>query len=110
MRARDVRMTDPVVVAALDELKEVIAARYPDATFDVFEGDDPTGVYQRVTVNIEDSSDALIPALDKLHELEFERGLPIYVVTEQPLALVLKLLKARESEPRPTRTLLDLPR
>ena len=108
MSPERIRATDPKVATALDELKDLIAARYPDATFDVFEGEDPDGVYLRATVDIEDSSDALLPALDKLHELEVEQGLPIYVVTDQPLERVAAQLKARAAEPRPT--LLHLPR
>jgi len=97
-----ITLTDPRVTTALDELKHLIAARYPDASFDVFEGDDPKGIYLRATVDIEDSSDALTPALDKLYELEVEQELPIYVVTSQPLERVAAQLQARDTEPRPT--------
>src|SRR5436190_21079229 len=102
-----IELTDPRVTTALDELKDLIVAEYPAASFDVFEGEDPDGVYLRATVDIEDSSDALVPTLDKLHELEVEQGLPIYVVTDQPLERVAAQLKARATEPRPT--LLHLP-
>jgi len=98
-----IELTDPRVSTAVEELKRLITARYPDATFDVYEGEDPQGVYLRATVNIEDSSDALTPALDKLYELEVEQELPIYVVTSQPLERVAAQLKARATEPRPTR-------
>lgn len=101
------RRTDPRVAAALDALQRLIAARYPDATFDVFEGEDPEGVYLRATVDIEDSSDALVPALDKLHDLQVEQGLPIYVVTDRPLERIAAELRARAIEPRPS--LLRLP-
>ena len=36
-----VELTDPRVGAAVEELKQVITARYPDATFDVYQGEDP---------------------------------------------------------------------
>ena len=98
-----VELTDPRVGAAVEELKQVITARYPDATFDVYQGEDPEGVYLRATVDVEDSSDALSPALDKLYELGVEQELPIYVVTSQPLERVAAQLKARATEPRPTR-------
>jgi hypothetical protein len=107
MHAERISPTDPEIVTALDELKALIAAKYPEASFEVFEAEDPDGVYLRATVDIEDSSDALVPALDKLHELEVEQGLPIYVVTDQPLARVAAQLKARTTEQRPT--LLHLP-
>ncbi len=107
MRGRCIKLTDPRVTAALDELKALIAGQYPDATFEAFEGDDPAGIYLRTTVDIEDSSDALTPALDKLYDLEVEQGLPIYVVTSQPPARIAAQLKARAAEPLPS--LLHLP-
>ena len=102
-----IELTDPRVTAAVEELRGLIAAKYPDATFAVFEGEDPEGIYLRATVDIEDSSDALTPALDKLYELEVEQELPIYVVTSQPAARIAVQLKARATEARPT--LLHLP-
>src|SRR4051812_41831344 len=102
MNPERIRPSDPRVVAALNDLKHLIAAHYPDASFDVFEGEDPDGIYLRATVDIDDSSDALIPALDKLHELEVEQGLPIYVVTDQPAARVAAQLKAQATEVRPS--------
>jgi hypothetical protein len=107
MSPNRIELTDPRVGAAVEELKQLIAARYPDATFDVCQGEDPEGVYLRATVDIEDSSDALTPALDKLFELEVEQELPIYVVTSQPLDRIAAQLKARATEPRPT--LLHVP-
>ena len=100
--------TDPRVVSALDELRRLIAAQYPDARFTVFEGEDPEGVYLRATVDIEDSSDALAPVLDKLYELEVERKLPIYVVTSQPEERVAAQLAHRVDEPRPRFSQLGL--
>jgi len=90
------------VTTALSELKALISARYAGARFAVFEGEDPEGIYLRATVDIEDSSDALTPALDKLYELQVEQELPIYVVTSQPPERVMAQLDARTAEPRPT--------
>jgi hypothetical protein len=108
MRAKRISPSDPEIVSALNELKALIAARYPGASFDVFEGEDPEGVYLRATVDIEDSSDALVPALAKLEELEVEQGLPIYVVTDQPPSRVVAELKTRATDPRPTLLHLSL--
>lgn len=95
--------TEPRVVAAIDELKELIAAHYPSAGFRVFEGEDPEGVYLEAVVDIEDSSDVMEHQrlLDKLYELEVEQELPIYVVTSQPFERIAAQLKARASQPRP---------
>ena len=38
---------DPRVQEALAELQDLLAARYPQATFSVYQGDDPEGVYLR---------------------------------------------------------------
>jgi len=100
--AEHISPTDPRIVAAIEELKTLIAARYPEAAFTVFEGEDPEGIYLKATVDIEDSSDALEPVLDKLHELEVEQELPIYVVTSQPLERIAAQLKAMASAPRPS--------
>ncbi len=101
-KGRCIKLTDPHVTAAIEELKGLIAAQYPDATFESYEGDDPAGIYLCATVDIEDSSDALTPALDKLYDLEVEQGLPIYVVTSQPMTRIAAQLKARASEPLPS--------
>src|SRR6266849_240544 len=108
MSPERITANDPKIAAALNELRGLIAARYPDASFDVFEGDDPEGIYLRATVDIEDSSDALTPALDKLYELQVEQELPIYVVTSQPTERVAAQLKTRAAEPRPTLSHLPL--
>jgi hypothetical protein len=42
-------LTDPRVIAAVDEFEGMVAARYPDASFVVCEGEDPEGIYPRAT-------------------------------------------------------------
>jgi hypothetical protein len=101
MSPEHIAATDPRVNAALNQLKGLITAQYPSARFTVFEGEDPEGVYLEATVDIEDSSEALGPVLDKLYELEVDQELPIYVVTSQPGERVAAQLAARLDEPRP---------
>src|ERR1700693_515227 len=101
MRKDAVTSTDPRITAAIEELKGLIRARYPDAAFTVFRGEDPDGVYLKATVDIDDSSDVMETVLDKLYNLEVEQGLPIYVVTSQPPERVAALLAARARQPRP---------
>lgn len=98
----ELRATAPRITAGIDELKGLITARYPDARFAIFEGEDPEGVYLRAIVDIDDSSDVMETVLDKLYELEVEQGLPVYVVTSQPPERVAAQLKARRDRPRPT--------
>ena len=108
MRAEQLIQADPRIADALHEIQRLIAAHYLDARFDVFEGEDPEGVYLRAEVDIEDSSDALEPVLDKLHELQVERELPVYVVTDQPLERVGAHLATRIAKLRSRLSQLSL--
>ncbi len=78
--------TDPQIHAALTELKDVIVAHYPTATFDTFYRDDPEGLRLRATVDIDDLDTVMDIVIDKLYEVQVERGLPVYVVMVQPHA------------------------
>ncbi|MCX6020192.1 MAG: hypothetical protein NTZ05_00380 [Chloroflexi bacterium] len=73
----------PRIRAALDELQATIARNYPAATFQVTEGDDPTGIYLRVTVDVEDTDDVVDVYIDRLVDLQVEEHLPVYVLTLQ---------------------------
>ncbi len=72
---------DPRIRVAIDELRELVRARYPAATFDVFEGEDPDGVYLRATVDIEDLDEVMDVVIDALYDIQVERDLPVYIVT-----------------------------
>ena len=88
----------PAVVAALDELKVMISARYPQATFVVAEGvDDPPGLYLVATVDVEDTDEVRDVYGDRLLEMNIEEGLPVYVNTVRPLEPVLAELRARKA-------------
>jgi len=108
MSPEHIAATDPRVQAALRELKGLITAQYPGACFTVFEGDDPEGVYLQATVDIEDSSEALAPVLEKLYELEVDEELPIYVVTSPTNERIAAQLAARHKEPPPKLSQLTL--
>jgi hypothetical protein len=94
-------LEDPRIGAAVEELRALIAARYPDAEFAVFERDDPHGVRLRATVDIDDTDEVMDLVMDALYDIQVERGLPVYVVTEQPLERVMKELRkqARRRDP-----------
>jgi hypothetical protein len=51
---RPVNEDDPVIRAAIEELKGLIHKRFPTAQFQVYDGDDPHGIYLETTVDIED--------------------------------------------------------
>jgi hypothetical protein len=95
------RSTDPRIEAAVTELRALIANRFPDTTFDVFERDDPAGVRLRAVVDIEDTDAVMDLVMDKLYEIQVEQGLPVYVLAVQPPARMAEQLRARAARPRP---------
>lgn len=78
---------------AIDELKAMIEGRFPDARFDVYEGEDPSGMYLRVTVDIDDTDEVTDLIIDRLVDMQVEEGLPVYVIPVRPLERVLEELR-----------------
>jgi hypothetical protein len=87
--------SDPHIQKAVDELRALIAGRWPDARFDLFERDDPAGLRLQATVDLEDTDEVMDLVMDALYDIQVERGLPVYVVTAQPLPRVAAQLRAR---------------
>lgn len=82
--------------AAVDGLEGVIRRRYPEAKFNVAEGDDPEGIYLRATVDLEDVEEVLDQELmDRLFDIQVEQGLPIYLIPLQPVERVLAEMEKR---------------
>lgn len=88
----------PRIEAAIDELKGLIAARYPEATFEVFEGEDPEGIYLVPTVDVEDMGAVVDLFLDRLVDLQVEEGLPLYVVPTRTPERNLAILARQRAE------------
>jgi hypothetical protein len=86
---------DPRIRAALAELQGLLRARYPDATFAVYEGEDPEGVYLSATVDVEDTDEVLNVVMERLLHLQDDLSLPIYVMPILPLERVAHQLHAR---------------
>ncbi|MBI2760090.1 MAG: hypothetical protein HYX51_01525 [Chloroflexi bacterium] len=101
MSTEHVQSSDPRIATAVQELEALIAERYPATTFDVFQGEDPEGVYLRATVDLEDTNEVLDVVLDRLYDFQVEQGLPIHVVTTIPLERVADQLRMRDSRPAP---------
>ena len=71
---------DPSVRAAIAELQADVAQRYPAATFEVFQGEDPSGTYLRATIDVEDTDEVVESVLDHLLNLQVDQGLPVQLV------------------------------
>jgi len=89
MSAEHFALDTPRLQAAVMELQGLIRKHYPDATFEVVHGDDPTGTYVLATVDIEDTEAVVDVYIDRLLELQIDAGLAVYIVPVRPLARVL---------------------
>ena len=95
-----VRLT-PRMEGALHELKGLITARFPQATFVVEKGYDPKGVYLVTTVDIADTDEVIATVGDRLVELQVDEGLPVYVTPLRPIERVVAQLREREAATPP---------
>jgi hypothetical protein len=91
-----IRLT-PRMKAAIDELKGLITARFPQAAFVVEEGVDPEGVYLITTVDIADTDEVINVIGDRLVELQVDEGLPVYVTPLRPIERVVAELRNRQT-------------
>jgi hypothetical protein len=66
---------------AIDELKKLIADRFPEARFDVVKGSDPPGTYLEVHVDDEDATDDIFDTvMERLLTFQDKERLGIYVI------------------------------
>jgi hypothetical protein len=86
---------DPRVQQALGDLRRLIAAHYPGATFDTFHRDDPAGVRLRATVDVEDTDEVMDLVIDQLYQIQVEQQLPVYIVTAHPVTRIGEQLRER---------------
>ncbi len=102
MRAeRPVPLT-PRLEEAVQELKGLITARFPQAAFVVEEGFDPKGIYLVTTVDITDTDEVTAAVGDRLVELQVTEGLPVYVTPLRPIKRVIAQLRERETTTPPS--------
>jgi hypothetical protein len=87
---------------ALQELKRLIMARFPQAAFVTEEGVDPEGIYLVTTVDIADTDEVIAVIGDRLVELQVDEGLPLYVTPLRPIERVLAELRERETATPPS--------
>ena len=98
--AHPIRLT-PRMQEAVEELKRLIATRFPQAAFVVEEGFDPEGIYLVTTVDIADTDEVIAVVGDRLVELQVDEGLPVYVAPLRPIERVVAELRKRETSTPP---------
>lgn len=93
MTAERFKLADPRIQEAVAELQSLIRSRYPEAAFDVSEGEDPDGIYVSATVDLEDGTPVLEVVRDRLLHYQVDRQLPVFVVPLRPIKRVLSDLE-----------------
>jgi len=68
----------------------MISKRWPQAVFEISEGDDPAGIYLDATVDIEDPDEVMDLVVDRLLELQVDESLPVHVVPLRPIERALE--------------------
>jgi len=98
--AHQIRLA-PRMQEAVEELKRLITARFPQAAFVVEEGFDPEGIYLVTTVDIADTDEVIAVVGDRLVALQVDEGLPIYMTPLRPIERVMAELRMREASTPP---------
>lgn len=84
MTNRAVEPSTERIHEALETLRDLIAADYPDAVFSVFEHDDPPGTYLRAVVDVDDTDEVRESYLGRLIDMQVDEALPVYVAVRPP--------------------------
>lgn len=100
MTTESTLLHSPRMEAAIEEIKQIILQRFPDATFDMGPGEDPAGIHLIATVDLEDLWGVMDLYRDRLVDLQVDEGLPLYVIPTRPLARSLEMMR-REQERTP---------
>jgi hypothetical protein len=94
---RQITPITPEIQAAIDELKEMIAERFPDTIFDVREQYEPPGISLTAIVDVDDTDEVFEVVVDRLIELQVYEHLPIYVTPTWPKERIWADFEARRA-------------
>lgn len=92
----------PDIQSAIDELKGMILARFPDATFEVRERYDPEGIALHAIVDIDDTDEVFEVVVDRLIDMQVYEDLPIYVAPHWPKERIWADFRARQASGAPS--------
>jgi hypothetical protein len=70
----------PQMMEAIEELKEIILKEYPEATFNVTEGEDAGSVHLCPTIDVIETDAILDLVMDRVLAFQEEKGLDIHVI------------------------------
>lgn len=87
---------DSRIDRAVEELQAIIVARYPEATFAVWQGEDPIGTYITAIVDVPDTDEVTDLIIERLIAMQVEEELPVYVIPVRPIARIQAAQRQRE--------------
>ncbi len=87
--------TDPRIQSVLAELKGMILARWPMATFEVSRGAECCEVDLAVIIDIDDTDEVMDLVVDRLLEIQIDEGLPVHVIPLRPMWRTIEHRRAR---------------
>jgi len=99
MNTRSIALTDPDILAAIAELRDMISSKFPGTTYAVGMGEDPLGVYLTATVDIDDTDEVVDVFIDRLIDLQIEQGLSLYVIPVRTPERIAVWREARDAAP-----------
>jgi hypothetical protein len=95
--------SDARIGSIVAELQAKIVQRYPTASFEVFQGEDPVGTYLRAIVDVDDPDSATDLIVDRLLPLQVDERLPLYFIAAKPVEKALQeALGGRPARPHVT--------
>ena len=100
---------NPRIQAALAELRELVLQRFPAATFTVYRGDDPDGIYLTPVVDVEDLDEVIDAVLRRWVDMQVYEGLPVYVVPDWPIERLRQHLRRQAIQPVAERLPIAIP-
>lgn len=107
MSVERTRKLDERTQCAIDEIKGLIRSRYPDATFNINESEDPEGVYLWVTIDVNDAEEATDLYVNRLLDTQIDEGLDLYVIPLETPERSAKHVRDHPFVPRPHRLVAD---
>jgi hypothetical protein len=73
----------PHLEEAITEMKERILRRFPTTTFEMYQGEDPVGIYLIAIVDTDDLEEVGELFTSRLVDLQVDEGLPLFVIPER---------------------------
>ncbi len=79
------QIKDQRMKRAIEELKDIILDKYPEAAFRISEGEDSGSIHLHATVDLLETDPVIDLVMDKVLSFQEDDGLPVHVLPEPML-------------------------